>query len=107
MGEGVLTCYGPEFKRIKIPSLEKLAEIVEPFKTLAQRPVKSVFEELGVNQAEPATFSKARSSTQADRRALDDAVFDVLGFDENQREQWYIDFLEAIAERLSKSKNIL
>ena len=107
MGDGVLTCYGPEFKRLRIPLLETLSEIVEPFNTLAERPVESVFDELGVDENDPKTFKTARSSTRADRRALDDAVFDVIGFDEDQRERWYTDFLEAISQRLSKAKKVL
>ena len=107
MGDGVLTCYGPEFKRLRIPLLATLSEIVEPFNTLAKRPVESVFDELGVDENDPKTFKTARSSTRADRRALDDAVFDVIGFDEDQRERWYTDFLEAISQRLSKAKKVL
>lgn len=107
MGDGVLTCYGPEFNRMKIPPLGELASVVDPFMTLAQRPVESVFDELGVDENDPETFSLARANVRADRRALDDAVFDVLGFDEEQRVRWYIDFLEAISQRLSKAKKVL
>lgn len=107
MGDGVLTCYGPEFNRMKIPPLGELASVVDPFMTLTQRPVESVFDELGVEGNDPKTFKTARSSTRADRRALDDAVFDVIGFDEDQRERWYTDFLEAISQRLSKAKKVL
>ena len=107
MGDGVLTCYGPEFNRMKIPPLGELASVVDPFMTLTQRPVESVFNELGVDENDPETFSLARANVRADRRALDDAVFDVLGFDEEQRVRWYIDFLEAISQRLSKAKKVL
>ena len=107
MGDGVLTCYGPEFNRMKIPPLGELASVVDPFMTLTQRPVESVFDELGVDENDPETFSLARANVRADRRALDDAVFDVLGFDEEQRVRWYTDFLEAISQRLSKAKKVL
>ncbi|GIV57080.1 MAG: hypothetical protein KatS3mg040_1848 [Candidatus Kapaibacterium sp.] len=48
----------------------------------------------------------ARNSTQPDRRALDDVVFDVLGLTAGEREAVYEAVIELVRARLEKARSV-
>ena len=105
MGEGVLTCYGPEMRPFPIIPPDSLKGIEDLFKPLTERPVESVFDELGIDPNHP--ISGQTPKIKPDRKALDDFVFDVVGLSEEQRTQVYLSLCEMVQNRLYKAKNIL
>ncbi len=105
MGEGVLTCYGPEMRPFPILEMDKLEGAEDLFSPLIKRPVESVFDELGIDPDQ--TISSQTPNPKPDRKALDDFFFDVLGFSEEQRTQVYLSLCEMVQNRLYKAKNIL
>ena len=105
MGEGVLTCYGPEMRPFPTLDPNRLEGIEDLFKPLTKRPVESVFKELGLDPELP--ISGQTPNPKPDRKALDDFVFDIVGLDEEQRTQVYLSLCEMVQNRLSKAKTIL
>ena len=105
MGEGVLTCYGPEMRPFPILDPDRLEGVEDLFEPLTERPVESVFDELGIDPDQPV--SGQTPNPKPDRKALDDFVFDVVGLSEEQRTQVYLSLCEMVQNRLYKAKNIL
>ena len=105
MGEGVLTCYGPEMRPFPTLDPNSLKGIEDLFKPLTERPVESVFKELGLDPELP--ISGQTPNPKPDRKAFDDFVFNIVGLDEEQRAQVYLSLCEMVQNRLSKAKNIL
>ena len=105
MGEGVLTCYGPEMKVFPVINPEDLAGIEGLFQTLIQRPVESVFKELGIDPKKP--ISTQIPNPKSDRLALDNFIFDVVGLTAQQRSEVYLRLCELVKNRIQKAKNIL
>ena len=105
MGEGVLTCYGPEMRPFPVLDPDKLEGVEDLFEPLTERPVESVFDELGIDPDQPV--SGQTPNPKPDRKALDDFVFDVVGLSEEQRTQVYLSLCEMVQNRLYKAKNIL
>ena len=75
------------------------------FEPLTERPVESVFDELGIDPDQP--ISGQTPNPKPDRKALDDFIFDVVGLSEEQRTQVYLSLCEMVQNRLYKAKNIL
>jgi type I restriction-modification system DNA methylase subunit len=105
MGEGVLTCYGPEMRPFPTLDPNRLEGVEDLFKPLTKRPVESVFKELGLDPELP--ISGQTPNPKPDRKALDDFVFDIVSLDEEQRTQVYLSLCEMVQNRLSKAKTIL
>jgi type I restriction-modification system DNA methylase subunit len=105
MGEGVLTCYGPEMRPFPVLDPDRLEGVEDLFEPLTERPVESVFDELGIDPDHP--ISGQTPNPKPDRKALDDFVFDVVGLSEEQRTQVYLSLCEMVQNRLYKAKNIL
>ena len=105
MGEGVLTCYGPEMRAFPVINPEDLAGIEDLFQPLIQRPVESVFKELGIDPKKPIPLQIP--NPKPDRMALDNFIFDVVGLTEPQRSEVYLKLCELVKNRIQKAKNIL
>ncbi|MCS7266370.1 MAG: hypothetical protein NZ805_16260, partial [Armatimonadetes bacterium] len=109
-GIGVAYLYGPEVRNLLIvcPSLLsqfQITNILNSFNCLSQRPIRSIFEELGFKlcrrsrcdhpehpyefvQPETLTLEQVRGASP-DRFELDSVVFDVLELTEEERLQVY------------------
>ena len=68
------------------------------------RPIKSVFEELGVNRKEPT--QKQKPNPLPDRKSLDDIVFDILGLTQAERDEVYLATCELVKARLQKARSV-
>ncbi|RLA87593.1 MAG: hypothetical protein DRG58_10350 [Deltaproteobacteria bacterium] len=95
LGDGLLTTYGPEILRFEfIESLSisnlKVRELEKRFKTIEKRIVTSIFEEIN----------------QADRRALDDIIFDALGLTQGERDAVYEAVIHLVETRLQKARSL-
>jgi hypothetical protein len=93
-GEGVLWLASYEASALRLPDPRRLppshrAALELSFVALAQRPVEEVERELG----------------KADRQALDDAVFDALGFSGPERSAVIDALLEQVGTRLLRARS--
>ncbi len=95
-GLGVLTTYGPEFARIRLPfsaNIPKELELklVDAYRKLTLCEVVSIEDDL----------------KRSERRALDVAMLEVVGISSSMIDEIYEDWLELVTNRLSKagSKN--
>ena len=85
--------------------------LLEAFEQLAQREVKSIFEELGLPKPN-RDYSNIRvedvslEKVLPDRRALDAVVFEVLGLSEQEQLAVYRAVVELVKSRLVKAKSV-
>jgi len=68
------------------------------------RPVKSIFEELGINPNLP--IRNQNPNPLPDRKALDDIIFDTLGLTEDERKEVYWAVCELVKNRLEKARSV-
>ena len=71
---------------------------------LQNRELKSIFAECGINPALP--IREQDPAPLADRKQLDDVIFDVFGFNEAERNEVYYSVCELVKQRLEKAKSI-
>ncbi|MCS7265779.1 MAG: BREX-1 system adenine-specific DNA-methyltransferase PglX, partial [Armatimonadetes bacterium] len=127
LGEGLLTTYGPDlmdFFTVDASCFDdaQINRILSSFYCLSQRPIRSIFEELGFKlcrrsrcdhpehpyefvQPETLTLEQVKEASP-DRFELDSVVFDVLGLTEEERLQVYRAVAELVKMRLVKAKSV-
>jgi len=125
--EGVLTFYGPEWRNIPTPSpaaftASQRDRLLEAFEQMANREVRSIFEELGFTlchqrgcqhpehpyehvQPETLTLEQVKEASP-DRFELDSVVFDVLGLTDDERLEVYRAVTQLVKDRLLKAKSV-
>ncbi|GIV10513.1 MAG: hypothetical protein KatS3mg020_0004 [Fimbriimonadales bacterium] len=115
--QGVLTFYGPEARSIPLPNPaaftdEQRERLLNAFEQMAEREVKSIFEELGLpkpnrdySNIRPEEVSLER--VLPDRRALDAVVFEVLGLSEAEQLAVYRAVVELVKSRLVKARSVM
>ena len=106
---GVMYIYGPEFKRQILLNPEELKtedtkKIIEFFNTISIRKIGSIFHECGFNHKLP--ICSQEPNPLPDRKALDDIVFDVLGFTNDERKEVYWSICELVQTRLQKARSV-
>jgi len=123
-GIGVAYLYGPEINGLLVlhPAVlegEKRRALLSAFERLADRPIGSIFEELGFRlcrqrgchhpehpyefvDPEALTLEQVRSASP-DRFELDRVVFDVLGLTEKKRLEVYRAVTQLVKDRLTKA----
>ena len=108
MGEGVLLIYGPEIKPMPLIDLSKSSttknkKLEKSFDKLSQRPIGSVFEELGATVPEEVALEKVKS----DRRELDEIVMgEILGLSEEEQLEVYRAVVDLVRSRLVKARSV-
>ncbi len=116
LGEGVIYTNVYWLKSLGILSADYLsspsrARLLDAFERLAQREVKSIFEELGLPKPNK-DYSNIRPEDVSldkvlpDRRALDEVVFEVLGLTEEEQLAVYRAVVELVKNRLVKAKSV-
>jgi len=95
MGEGVLCIYGPEFANHIVLSPKKIPEsqvqyLEELYEQIAERPIKPIFDEIMMD----------------DRKKLDEPIFDILGFTQDERDAVYEAVINQVRLRLQKADSI-
>ncbi|MGB8348263.1 MAG: Eco57I restriction-modification methylase domain-containing protein, partial [Ktedonobacteraceae bacterium] len=95
LGDGLLTTYGPEILNFDFVSAAAFSDtekqkLLAAFDAVAKRDVKSIFDEVDL----------------ADRRTLDDVIFDVLGLKQNERDDVYKAVIELVESRLQKASSL-
>ena len=110
LGEGALKLQIYEASRLYLINpmllanhllLEKLEKI---FNIIASREIKSIFEELGIDENKP--IRKQQPNPLPDRKQLDDIVFDILGLTEEERREVYWSVCELVQNRLAKARSV-
>ena len=105
MGEGVLTTYGPEMRPLIVFNPKIINEsYFKVFDKLCKRPVKSIFEDPGINQAKPIRDQEPKPLP--DRAELDKIVFDELGLTKEERKEVYWSVCELVKQRLEKARSL-
>jgi hypothetical protein len=94
-GIGVAYLYGPEIRNLLMLNPEQVPEtarsqLARAFQSMRRRQILNIDEE----------------SLQPDRRALDDAVFDVLGLTSGEREAVYEAVISLVRARLEKARSV-
>ena len=114
MGEGVLTLYGPEWRNLLVVDVNCLnnsqqKELTQAFNRMANREIKSIFEELGLpkpnrdlSNIKPEDVSLDK--VLPDRQELDRAIFEALGLTEEEQLEVYRAVVELVKARLVKAK---
>jgi hypothetical protein len=130
-GIGVAYLYGPEINSLLILnpdvllaqlSEEQCCQLLNAFESLTQRPVRSIFEELGFElcrkrkcdhpehpyenvRPEALTLEQVRAASP-DRFELDRVVFDALGLTDEERVEVYRAVAQLVKDRLLKARNV-
>ena len=95
-----------EVQNFEIPFVpQPLREnLLTSFGQVANREIKPIFTELGINPAFP--IREQKPNPLPDRKALDDIVFDVLGLTEDERNELYWAVCELVKNRLEKARSV-
>ena len=89
-----------------IPESE-LDELILNLSRILIRPIKSIFDELGLDPNDPnKPIREQEPNPLPDRKALDDIVFDALGLTEEERKEVYWAVAELVQSRLKKAKSV-
>jgi len=106
LGDGLLTTYGPEIDQFLIihPKYIDKTKAIEILKFLSKRPIYTIYKELGINPKQPIRLQKP--NPLPDRKALDDIVFDILKFTQEERDEVYWAVCELVKNRLEKARSI-
>jgi hypothetical protein len=70
------------------------------------RPIKSIFEECGIDPLSPVPISQQTPKPLPDRAQLDDIVFDALGLSDDERTEIYRAVCQLVWNRVKKSKSV-
>ncbi len=105
-GEGVLNTYGfeYEFPYLIKPEAIDTEKLKEAHEKLADRDVKSIFDELKLDRFRP--IRDQEPEPLPDRKELDDIVFDALGLSEDERKEVYWSVAELVKARLDKAESV-
>jgi len=110
LGQGVLDFYMADFLSLKIPVVED-PKLEDTFKQLKERPIKSIWEELGLSKPN-RDFSNINSGDISldkilpDRRELDQVVFEAIGLTEEEQLEVYRAVVELVKNRLMKARSV-
>lgn len=99
-GGGVLKTQKPDILKFLV-----LTKIDVPLEIL-NRPTNSIFKECGLDPTSDIPISEQEPNPFPDRKALDDAVFDAIGLDVDERKEVYRAACQLVWNRVSKAKNV-
>ncbi len=88
-----------------------IAHLHKRFRALGGRRLLSIFEELGLPMAGDESIGVAGAEVSlhkvlADRRALDQVIFEALGLTEQEQLEVYRAVLELVKNRLAKARSV-
>ncbi|WP_457550407.1 hypothetical protein [Archaeoglobus sp.] len=115
-GQGLLELATIDSKKLFVLDPDKLSKdltdkIIDVFKKLAQREIRSIFEELGLPKPKK-DFSNINpedvklENIMPDRRELDKIIFEALGLSEEEQLEVYKAVVELVKWRLAKAKSV-
>ena len=87
----------------KFPKLQASKKLEKAFDRLSQRPIDSIFKEIGANTPEEVSLDKVKS----DRRELDRIVMgEILGLSEEEQLEVYRAVVDLVRSRLEKARSV-
>ncbi len=105
LGEGVVYTNVYWLKRLPVPrNINRAKKLESCFDALSKRPIKSIFEECGLNPDRP--FREQEPKPLPDRQQLDKIIFDVMGLTEEERKEVYWSVCELVKARLDKAESL-
>lgn len=117
LGEGALDFKVYETAEIlivnpKIFSQSQTQQLLQAFEQMANREIKSIFEELGLPKPNRGLSNinpddVSLDKVMSDRRALDKVIFEALGLTEEEQLEVYKAVVELVKARLVKAKTFL
>ncbi|MBA3019243.1 MAG: Eco57I restriction-modification methylase domain-containing protein [Proteobacteria bacterium] len=99
LGQGVLDFFMADFLTMKIPVVER-RDLDHAYKAMKNRIVHDVWTEFGIKST---GTSKTKICPLADRKRLDDVVFDAIGLTQGEREAVYEAVIDMVNTRLKKA----
>lgn len=109
LGGGLLTIYGPELRYILLVNQKKINQINlntinKIYDIFSRRKIHTIFQECGFDPSKP--IREQEPKPLADRKELDDIIFDELGLTEEERKEVYWSLCELVKQRLDKAKSL-
>lgn len=92
----------PMFKRNTL-EINK-AKLEKVLNSILDRPIKSIFEECGINPNKP--IREQEPKPLSDRKELDDIIFDALGLIKEEQKKVYWAVCELVKQRLEKARSL-
>jgi hypothetical protein len=108
LGQGALKTQVYEVERFLIPnplllSQAQIQQLTIALNQLSQRPISSVFEEIGSDSPEAVSLSRVKE----DRRELDKIVMgDILGLTDEEQLEVYRAVIDLVKSRIQKAKSV-
>jgi type I restriction-modification system DNA methylase subunit len=108
LGQGVLDIDVWMVEEIPLPDPRRIGEeekekLVKCLTSISQRPISSIFEELGARSPEEVSLDKVKP----DRRELDEIVMDkILGLTEDEQLEIYRVIIDLVKSRIEKAKSV-
>jgi hypothetical protein len=99
LGDGLMDLTVEEYKQtfvLQDPVNEQLDD----------RKILSIFEECGIDPKSETPISKQAPRPLPDRKVLDDAVFDAIGLDDDERKEVYRAVCQLVWNRVNKAKSV-
>ncbi|MDO8499639.1 MAG: Eco57I restriction-modification methylase domain-containing protein [bacterium] len=105
---GVMYIYGPEFRNCLLlnPKITDKKQIEDVYEQFVSRPIKSIFEECGIDPKSDVPIEEQEPKPLSDRTELDKIVFDALCLTENERKEVYRAVCRLVWNRISKAKSV-
>ncbi len=103
-GQGVLDFYMEQFLTTKMPIVLSKKNI-PGFDKLKSRPIKSIFEECGIDPKSDIPIEEQEPKPFPDRADLDNIVFDALNLTKEERKEVYRAVCRLVWNRISKANS--
>jgi len=109
LGEGAIKQNPIYFKKFQIFDVRVLSsyqqlKINKVFDIIKNRPIYSIFTELGFDPNKP--IREQEPNPLPDRKVLDDIIFDALDLTEEERKEVYWSVAELVKNRLEKARSV-
>jgi adenine-specific DNA methylase len=99
LGDGLLDLAVYEFQSINLISIKQNLPVID-------REVDDIFTECGINPENNTPISEQEPNPKADRKELDNIVFDALGLSEEERKEVYRAVCRLVWNRIRKAKSV-
>ena len=102
LGQGVLDFFMADFLALRIPIVQ-VRDLETAYNEIRRRPIQDVWHEYGV---EKGAGKNPVLDLLADRKNLDDVVFDALDLTKGEREAVYEAVIDLVESRLKKAGSL-
>ena len=104
LGGGAIRLVRKDLLNFPILRLSNSKGLINIFDKIANKEIKSVFEELGINPNK--LIREQEPNPLPDRAELDNIIFDELGLTQDERKEVYWSVCELVKQRIDKAKSL-